>query len=152
PPGWLWIVLGALVAVGVLGKILGPTVELAQKIIRFVRRSFQSKHGPAARRRRFRRRFAEHLANELRQLALQEEWRDDKYAELEAEVEIERRRHWLAFGRQARHQVELEREPSLSRALQRSRDRRILIEGEPGSGKSVALRHVAWQLADRVAR
>jgi len=41
----------------------------------------------------------------------------------------------------------LRRESSLSVALQKSDERLILLEGEPGSGKSVALRHVAQKMA-----
>src|SRR5579871_1033800 len=41
---------------------------------------------------------------------------------------------------------------SLSKALHRSRRRLILIEGEPGSGKSVAVRHVARKLVLQAER
>ena len=44
------------------------------------------------------------------------------------------------------------REKSLSKALRNVRERLILLEGEPGAGKSVALRHVARELANSAAR
>jgi hypothetical protein len=147
-PGWVLTVCAGLVALAALLTLCRPLLPVFKWVGRNVRWLVQRPRGTAARRRRIRRRFAEHLANELRQLALQEEWRDDKYAELEAEVEIEQGQRWLRLPwRSTARRLELERVPSLSRALQRSRDRRILLEGEPGSGKSVALRHVAWQLA-----
>ena len=43
--------------------------------------------------------------------------------------------------------VALRREKSLSRGLARTTDSLIILEGDPGSGKSVALRHLAEQLA-----
>ena len=39
------------------------------------------------------------------------------------------------------------REKSLAEALERSTERLVLVEGDPGAGKSVALRHVAYHLA-----
>lgn len=105
------------------------------------------------RRRRKRRMFAEHVDNQLRHLELQEDWRDEKYAELEAEVEIEQSwgkrwmRRMLPFRRSS-----LRRVRSLSDALRRSSVRLVLLEGEPGAGKSIALRHLARVLAKRAAK
>ncbi|WP_394617159.1 NACHT domain-containing protein [Lentzea sp. JNUCC 0626] len=105
------------------------------------------------RRRRKRRMFAEHVDNQLRHLELQEDWRDEKYAELEAEVEIEQTwgkrwmRRMLPFRRSS-----LRRVRSLSDALRRSSVRLVLLEGEPGAGKSIALRHLARVLAKRAAK
>lgn len=97
-----------------------------------------------------RRRFASHIENEIRQLNNKESWHDYRFAELEAEVEAQGRRHkwrWLPFLK--RTQSGLRREKSLTRALEKSDEQRILLEGEPGSGKSVALRFVAQQMAER---
>jgi hypothetical protein len=95
-------------------------------------------------RRRRRRLFARHLSWELDILAKAEHWLDHQYAELEAEVESEGRRSgllsFLRFGR------ELRRERSLSSSLRNTRERLVLLEGTPGSGKSVALRHLAAML------
>jgi hypothetical protein len=151
-PGWVLTVVAGLVALAALLSLVRPMVPGLKWLARNIRWLCQRPRGGPARRRRTRRRFAEHLANELRQLALQEEWRDDKYAELEAEVEIEQAQRWLRLPwRSTARRFELERVPSLSKALQRSRERRVLLEGEPGAGKSVALRHVAWLLARRAA-
>jgi predicted NACHT family NTPase len=46
----------------------------------------------------------------------------------------------------------LKREKSLSTALRKSQEKIILLEGEPGSGKSVALRHVALDIARRAIK
>lgn len=99
-------------------------------------------------RARWRANFARHLLNRLHELANKEDWTDARYAELEAEIEMEgRARAWLPGPR---HTQTLRREESLSDALERSRERLILLEGEPGSGKSVALRHVATRMAAQI--
>ena len=46
----------------------------------------------------------------------------------------------------------LRREQSLSKALELSDERLILLEGDPGSGKSIALRHVAEKLAKQSSK
>ncbi|MFL6119671.1 NACHT domain-containing protein, partial [Actinophytocola sp.] len=94
--------------------------------------------------------FARHLCTLLDELANQEDWQDEKYTELEAEVELEggQRRRWFS----GRKTDALRRVGSLSKALRTSTERLILLEGHPGSGKSIALRHVAYQLAQGARR
>jgi hypothetical protein len=109
----------------------------------------------SAERRHFllnRQRFAKFLAAQLDKLNLDESWEDYRFAELEAEVEAEGRRHsrWIQRLRLTRRSIRRER--SLSEALERTDERLILLEGDPGSGKSVALRHVADHLAHNAAR
>ncbi len=100
-----------------------------------------------------RRRFADHIENEVRRLTNFDLWSDYRFTELEAEVEAEGRHRvvgiipFLSFtSRGLRH------ERSLSRALEVSVERLILLEGEPGPGKSVALRHVAHLLTARARK
>jgi hypothetical protein len=105
------------------------------------------------RRNKHRRRFAEYIEQEIRRLNSQEEWRDYRYADLEAEVEAEGTRKtisWIPLVRQAKSG--LRRENSLSRAIENSTERIILLEGEPGSGKSIALRHVALRMSERATK
>lgn len=97
--------------------------------------------------------FAKHIEREMERLDSQEEWKDYRYAELEAEVEAEGQRkafHLLPFFQ--RTTSGLRREKSLSKALAWSQERFILVEGEPGSGKSIALRHVAQLMAARAKK
>lgn len=105
-------------------------------------------------RRNFRRKlFAQHLENEINIVNSQENWKDHRFAELEAEVEAEGLHsisNVLPFIK--REYKGLKREKSLSRALKASRARLVLLEGDPGSGKSVALRHVTLDLIRRVKR
>jgi hypothetical protein len=89
--------------------------------------------------------FADHVESQVRRLNAEEQWSDHRFAELEAEVEAEGRRTGTVFRRRST----LRHEKTLSRALERSGERLILLEGDPGAGKSVALRHLTRVLAAR---
>ncbi len=100
-----------------------------------------------------RRRFADHVESEIRRLNNLEAWSDYRFAELEAEVEAEgRQRIFSVMPFLQRSRSGLRREKSLSKALETSQERLILVEGEPGSGKSVALRHVAQSMAHKAMK
>ena len=97
-----------------------------------------------------RRNFAGFIESEIERLGRQEEWKDYRFAELEAEVEAEgNRRIFSVVPFLKRTNSSLRREKSLSKAISSSQERLILVEGEPGSGKSIALRHVATMMAAR---
>jgi hypothetical protein len=97
--------------------------------------------------------FAARVLYQLGQLDTHESWQDNRFTELEAEVEITegRERIFRSWRRSPTRRVTLRREKSLTRALERSRDPLILLEGEPGSGKSIALRHLATNLARSIS-
>jgi Cdc6-like AAA superfamily ATPase len=100
-----------------------------------------------------RRRFADHVESEIRRLNNLEQWSDYRFAELEAEVEAEgRRRLHFPLGFLGRARSTLRRETSLAKALAGSKERLVLVEGEPGAGKSVAFRHVVLQLSQKAMR
>lgn len=99
-----------------------------------------------------RKNFARRIALELSILNSQDTWKDDRYSELEAEVEAEdnwyQKSFWIPFGRKHKG---IHREKNLSIALTKNRDRMILLEGEPGSGKSIVMRHLAQKLAEKAS-
>lgn len=101
----------------------------------------------------FRQQFAKSIQLQLDKLNTKEDWNNDRFTDLEAEVEAEGTRKifgfipFLDFTR-----TERRREPSLSKALERVKDPIIVLEGEPGSGKSVALRHIALRMAESASR
>jgi hypothetical protein len=89
-----------------------------------------------------RRIFADHVESEIRRYNAREDWSDHRFAELEAEVEVQDS-HWgLGILSRMLPTGAVRREKSLTRALRYSADRQILLVGDPGSGKSVALRHL----------
>ncbi len=138
------IVLAVLTALVVLykplGEFLGKIARLAAKVHNSLR--------TASKRANRRAMFADHLESAMRRLAEKEEWRDSRFAELEAEVEVERRssldrlRKRFGAGR-----TRIRRLPSLTAALRESPERLVVLEGDPGAGKSVALRHLAQTMA-----
>ena len=94
-----------------------------------------------------RRRFANYIERIIREINNSSEWYDFRFTDLEAEVELDEQPNLslLFFG--GRNHKGLRREESVSKALAGSHSRTILLEGSPGSGKSVALRHVVQNLA-----
>lgn len=108
--------------------------------------------GLPARRRlsraaRHRRLFADHIESQLRRLDEKEEWRDYRFARLEAEIESEGQQRNRLFGWTGAGRDGLRREKSLLTALRRSGERLIVLQGDPGAGKSISLRKVAIDLA-----
>ncbi len=139
-----------LLAIGVAAKGLMWVKDLVTWFADGVARLKLGERRQAVLRRRH---FVDSLLDRLKQINKDERWSDRRYSELEAEVEAEGSRSGigplvrLLFRSEGRR-----RERSLSRALRRSSDRLILLQGDPGSGKSVALRHVAAKLNERAKR
>lgn len=93
------------------------------------------------------------LHGDLERIEAINRWSADQYADLEADVEV--RGKPAALHRRARRFLFGERvwrESSLSRALQSTVEPVILLEGDPGAGKSIALRQVAGRILRRVGR
>lgn len=152
-PAWLITVVVVLLLAGLAGPVLAPITALIRYGVTLVKWLLTRRYSSERRRQRQRAKFAKHLDRQLDNLELQEEWRDDKFAELEAEVEIERT--WRS--RVLRRLLPLpgvspRRVRSLSKALAGGSEQLVLVEGEPGAGKSVALRHLAHRLARRAER
>ncbi len=154
-PSWIQPAIGIVLGIGLFMLAAWATLFIVSKITELwgqkIRPIF---YNPEQRRRaERRRRFSEHLKSRLALLNSREAWQDYKFTELEAEVEAEGKSHHLIpLLPILRSRDHLRRESSLSAALSRSRERLILVEGEPGSGKSVALRHVANVLAERATK
>lgn len=154
-PPWILTLVGWLLLIGLVLCTLWGALLLLSKIKDIWIQSFQPLfYDPEEKRRSVRRRiFAKHIEHEINQLGLKEDWSDYRFAELEAEVEAEGRQkglNTLPFLNQSRSG--LRREKSLSNALASSTEKIILVEGDPGSGKSVALRHVAQMMALRATK
>lgn len=102
---------------------------------------------------RRRRQFCSVINADLAVLAKAENWNDQYFTDLEAEVEAEGGYYPSALHRLFRRKSRgLRRASSLIEAIESSTEPALLLVGEPGSGKSVALRHLAHQLAQRGMR
>lgn len=100
-----------------------------------------------------RQQFCDMMRDTLKFLVRAEDWRDQWFTDLEAEVEVEGRAFVSRFHRWLRMESAGSwREPSLMKAISKSTERRLLLVGEPGSGKSVALRHLGLMLAEEGAK
>ncbi|MDJ0682746.1 MAG: NACHT domain-containing protein [Xenococcaceae cyanobacterium MO_167.B52] len=149
-PVWLILTINIiLLAIFVLLAIWVVLFVLSKIKNSFIEEFWPLFYNQEQRRHRLKRQlFADYIESEIRNLNSREEWKDYRFTELEAEIEAEGRRKGLSlipfFYSTQRG---LRREQSLSKALELSSERLILVEGDPGSGKSVALRHVARKLA-----
>ncbi|MDG4795466.1 NACHT domain-containing protein [Micromonospora sp. WMMD1082] len=148
-PAWAPWLFAALIVAGMLLS-LAPIVRGATAAVRYAKGWLDRRRDP--RRARRRALFADHIESQLRRLDEKEEWRDHRFARLEAEVEMEGGRSRFLPRWAYSRRNDLRREKSLSRALQRSNERLVILQGEPGSGKSVALRNAARALATRAMR
>ena len=152
-PVWLvWLLTAAAIVVAFVG-LLTPLVPIGRWLITLARDGARRPDTEERHRWRQYRRFAAHVHSQLQIVNSREDWREERFTDLEAEVEVEGRvRLWRRVRRSPTRTTRLRRERSLARALERSEEPIIVLEGEPGSGKSVALRHLALTLAATAAK
>lgn len=149
-----WILL-CILAIGFAAYALGSLLTAAAKALEAYKKSglpvtLNQKQLAKVRRRR---QFCNALKADLATLAKTENWNDQYFTDLEAEVEAEGGYYPTVLHRLFRHQSRgLRRVPSLMQAIESSTEHALLLVGEPGSGKSVALRHLAYEFAERGAR
>jgi len=147
----LLLLLGAIFLIWAVGYLL----EGVAKALEAYKKSglpltLRGKKRAQVRRRK---QFCKVLNSDLLTLAKAENWNDQYFTDLEAEVEAEGG-YYATFlhkmlGRQSRG---LRRVSSLISAIELSTEQALLLVGQPGSGKSVALRHLAHQFAERGIR
>ena len=149
-PQWLVSPLTLLLLLIAVVTMLKPLAPMLRVCGSFLRRGI---HRPDADERHLfkqRRIFARYVRSQLDMANSREDWREERFADLEAEVEMQGRvRVWKWTRFSPTRKAGARRERSLSAALERSDEEFIVLEGEPGSGKSVALRHLAYAVAAR---
>lgn len=91
--------------------------------------------------------FTKHLEIELYSLSRLENWNDHRFVELEAEFESKRPSHFHFLS--TKRSENRGYESKLSKALHNPKERLTLLEGAPGSGKTVSLRRVALMTAEK---
>jgi hypothetical protein len=163
-PTWSVLVfatLGVLKWLGVLDKIPQLVMWTSKALLRlFYNRDERDFVG-------IRNRFVKHLIYEVERLNRDADWNDFHYTALEAEVEVDPAldpfyrgsNRILAWLRSIPSLVEGvfrvspagSVEKDLVRAIMRSRSRAFLVIGDPGSGKTVSLRHLFLRMAEKCA-
>jgi hypothetical protein len=155
PEGLLARVLICVVVLYFIFRVVKHIIELIASLCESLRKigwriSLSATEKANLRRRR---QFASVLRSDLATLAKAENWNDQFFTDLEAEVEAEGSYYATALDRLiGRKSSGLRRVPSLIQAIESSAEQFLLIIGEPGSGKSIAMRHLAHQLAERAIR
>lgn len=100
-----------------------------------------------------RKQFLSVLSSDLAAIGKAEAWNDQNFTDLEAEVQIEGGYFASIFDRMRQHRsFGQRREKSLIGAIDGSAERCMLLTGDPGAGKSVALRHLAVQMIERAKK
>ncbi len=155
PEGWLargiiWFV-AIYILIRILKYVLNEIIELHDKWTKLGLPVAISAEKKAKIRQR--QQFCGVLRSDLASIAKAENWNDQFFTDLEAEVEAEGYYYTSAFNRLVRKKTSgLRKEPSLIKSIDRSAEQFLLLVGSPGSGKSVALRHLAHQLAERAIK
>lgn len=91
--------------------------------------------------------FCHILQSDIVNLSKTENWNDQFFTDLDAEVEAEGKFFASTWDRVRKRSSEgVRRAPSLMRAIETSGEQFTVLVGEPGSGKSVALRHLAMEM------
>lgn len=158
---WHWLILilvvmiATTIVVATVFKAINKTIELLVKLVTAYKSSGLPMLLSTDKKFQIRRRkqFCNVMIGDLVQLSRAENWNDQNFTDLEAEVEIEGGYYasaWDALRRKKSYG--LRKEPSLIKAITSSAERALQLVGEPGSGKSVALRHLAAQVAERGKR
>lgn len=133
-------------------KIFESLAKLVELLVASIRHGADGLKGGRARRQFIQRRtqFLRVLSADLASIGKAESWNDQHYTDLEAEVQIEGGYYANAIARLLRNRSHGSRRlGSLMSAIDGSSERCLLLTGDPGSGKSVALRHLAAQMVER---
>jgi len=168
PETWIpWMLLFAVLSsIGALNPIfkgLSWTVSTVNKMVDRIRHDQDTKDYIAVRNR-----FAKHLIVELERQNLDTDWNDFYYTKLQAEVdvdsladlELKNQNIIVAWIKSISTFVPLllgvwtggRSADNLLEAISQSASRAFLVIGDPGSGKTVSLRHLALELAEKCVK
>jgi len=151
-----------MLIIGFIILLLHTIVRVAESALNFVEllksalsHGMELVRGGARHREHIERRkqFLSVLGSDLAGIGKAEAWNDQNFTDLEAEVQVEGGYYATVFDRIRRRRSFAQRkEPSLIGAIDGSTERCLLLTGDPGAGKSVALRHLAVQMIERTKK
>ena len=104
------------------------------------------------RRKIWNQRFAKHISLEINRINTYEDWYDYNFTNLDAEIEVSNEPINFLFLKIPQFNTNKKKRKSLIKAIEKNSSRLILLEGEPGSGKSVALRHTVLKISEKVSK
>lgn len=151
----LWLFVLGLIVLAVISIFLwalGTCLEGGAKIIDAYKKSGLPLTFGKEKKAQIRRRqnFCKVINGDLLTLAKAENWNDQYFTDLEAEVEAEGGYYATLLDKMRKRPSQgLRKVSSLISAIELSTETALLIVGQPGSGKSVALRHLGHQFAER---
>lgn len=151
PEGFLLFVIVLLASLCTIAWLLRKLLEEGAQVYTSIRGLGLPLIHSAATTAMIRRRkaFCTAIRGDIATLAKAENWNDQYFTDLEAEVEVEGRYFESQVHRiLGKKSIGLRKASSLVSALSASAEQFQVVLGEPGSGKSIALRHLAYILAD----
>lgn len=154
----LWVFVLVLIVLAVTSVFLwtlGTCLEGGAKIIDAYKKSGLPLTFGKEKKAQIRRRqnFCKVINGDLLTLAKAENWNDQYFTDLEAEVEAEGGYYATLLDKMRKRPSQgLRKVSSLISAIELSTETALLIVGQPGSGKSVALRHLGHQFAERAIK
>jgi len=153
-PPWLARILQPVIILLILSYIISAIWKNLKEPIKSLIEMWRRHRATGSERERIQawQQFAAYIQRQIEGLDEADRWEARRFAELEADYYANNRggaRRWrrlfspLAFGpRRVRRVLQ---------SLLRSREQFALIEGDPGSGKSVLLRKLAWRICSEAA-